>query len=100
MWMAVCVRNMNKLVFPPSLTNKALRISEAGEMPATVNFIRSHHFLHLFRGCWPLKGGEENQLLQLMADVIKPIYLGGVRNGTEGERAMGRATWPHHCFPK
>lgn len=57
-------------------------------------------FLDLFRGCWTLKGEEENQLLQLMADVTKPIYSGGVSNGKEGEGTMGRGTWPHLCSPK
>lgn len=57
-------------------------------------------FLDLFRGCWALKEGEENQLLQLMADVIKPINSWAVRNGKEGERTMGRETWPHFCSLK
>lgn len=41
---AVEVRNVNKQVFLHSLTNKSLRISEAAEIPATVNFFRSQHF--------------------------------------------------------
>lgn len=38
------VRNINKQVFLLTLTNKSLRISEAAEIPVTVNFFRSQQF--------------------------------------------------------
>lgn len=83
-----------------SLTYKSLRISKVPEMPVRVNFIGGVTILDVFRGCWALKGGEENQPLHLMTDVIRLIYSGGVRNGKEGERAVGRRTWPHLWSPE
>lgn len=101
-WMSLWVRNTNKLsCFLGSLFDLQVIKNIKGTRNASQSKLHwGVTILDVFRGCWALKGGEENQLLHLMTDVIRLIHSGGVRNGKEGERAVGRRTWPHLRSPE